>query len=459
MKARSLSSLLVVSLVAGCALYSDVIIGPLLYDPANIDRGSDMQSMVRKSDFNRAISLGATIDGKPKRNVSELAALGSAELSAGRYDDARRHLRAAIDLQPFRTTYASIAWDLSQLEYMSNNFDSSLDWAKLASEHGINVKQWHMDYLAALANVNVYRFTAAANERVPMKIGRPDVPRIDVTMNGHKSVSAIVDSGAVLSIVSQSLASSLTVRSLGNFEGTFSGLLGEPIPVHFGILESVDIGRMTIANIPVAIMPDDKMKFLVSGKKEFKIDFLLGAHLLKEFRIELDFRRNTVTLTRVPPAARRPVADQNLFIEQFRPAIRGTVNRHGWYVFVLDTGSEVTFLNERQLGALPIQIFAPKVHNATLQGLGGAKKHGEKLENVEIGIDRWAGTFHTIPMYDAGEHERTTGIIGQNYLKNFDVVIDFGRMRVDLAPIGVMNNMTMTLEQDNIPVDRRQVPP
>ncbi|HEY8133192.1 MAG TPA: aspartyl protease family protein [Thermoanaerobaculia bacterium] len=459
MKARPLSSLLAVSLVAGCALYSDVVIGPLLYDPANIERGSDVQSMVRKSDFNRAVSLAATIDAKTKHNVGELAALGSAELSAGRYDDARRHLRAAIDLQPFRTSYASIAWDLSQLEYMSNNFDSSLDWAKLASERGINVKQWHMDYLAALANVNVYRFTAATNERVSMKIGRPDVPRIDVTVNGHKNISAIVDSGAVLSIVSQSLAASLPVRSLGNFEGTFSGLLGEPIAVRFGILETLEIGRMTIANIPVAIMPDDKMKFLVSGKKEFKIDFLLGAHLLKEFRIELDFRRNTVTLTRIPAAARRPVADQNLFIEQFRPAVRGTVNRHGWFVFVLDTGSEVTFLNERQLASLPIQVFAPKVHNATLQGLGGAKKRGEKLDNVEVGIDRWAGTFHTIPMYDAGEHEHTTGIIGENYLKNFDVVIDFGRMRVDLAPIGLVSNMTMTLEQDNIPVDRRQVPP
>jgi hypothetical protein len=272
-------------------------------------------------------------------------------------------------------------------------------------------------------------------------------------------VSAIVDSGAVLSIVSQSLASSLPVRSLGDFEGTFSGLLGEPIPVHFGILDSVEVGRMVIANVPVAIMPDDKMKFLVSGKKEFKIDFLLGAHLLKEFRIELDFRRNNLTLTRIPPSARRPVADQNLFIEQFRPAIRGTVNRHGWFVFILDTGSEVTFLNERQLGALPIQIFAPKVHNATLQGLGGAKKHGEKLENVEIGIDRWAGTFHTIPMYDAGEHERTTGIVGENYLKNFDVVIDFGRMRVDLAPVGVTSMMMTVAGQDDIPEERRRVPP
>ncbi len=455
MTARFPCRLLPIVFVTGCALYTDVAISPLIYDPTNIDRGSDVQSMLRKSDINRAVSLAEVIDAKARRSAQELAALGAAELTAGRYDDARRHLRAAIDMQPFRTTYAAVAWDLSQLEYMSNNFDSSLDWARLASEHGINVKQWHMDYLASLENVNVYRFTGTTRERLPMKSARPDVPRIDVSVNEKKTVSAIVDSGAVLSIVSQSLATSLPVRSLGNFEGTFSGLLGEPIPVHFGILDTLDLGHMSIANVPVAIMPDDKMKFLVGGKKEFKIDFLLGAHLLKEFRIEFDYRRSSVTFARVPPAARKPVADQNLFIEQFRPAIRCTVNRHGWYMFILDTGSEVTFLNEKQLTALPIQLFAPKVHNATLQGLGGAKKRGEEVENVEIGVDRWAGTFHTIPMYDSAENERATGIIGENYLKNFDVVIDFGRMRVDLAPTGLLNIVTMEV----IPEDRGRVPP
>jgi hypothetical protein len=457
MRTRLLPTLAALAFLAGCALYSDVVIGPLIYDPANIERGGDLPSMLRKSDYNTAVSLAKDIEMKPRKTAQELGALGEAEFIAGRYDDARRHLRQAIDLQPFRNTYAQIAWDLSQVEYMTNTFDASLDWAKLAADHGIIVKPWHLAYLESLSNVNTYRFLSATSDRVAMRIGRPDVPRVDVTIDGKKQVSAIVDSGAVQSIISQSLAASLPVRSLGTFEGTFNGLLGEPIPVRFGILDTLDIGRMRIGNVPVAIMPDDKMKFLVSGKKEFKIDFLLGAHLLKEFRIELDFRRSNVLFTRVPQAMRHPAVDQNLFIQQFRPAVRATVNRHGWFMFILDTGSEVTFLNEGRLGEMQIQIFAPKMHNATLQGLGGSKKHGEKLEDVEIGVDRWAGTFKTIPMYDAGEHERTTGIVGENYLKNFDVVIDFGRMRVDLAPIGVMS--VMTVDASSVPSDQRTPPP
>ena len=82
--------------------------------------------------------------------------------------------------------------------------------------------------------------------------------------------------------------------------------------------------------------------------------------------------------------------------------------------------------------ALPINAFAPRIHGATLQGLGGSKKRGTKLENVEIGVDKWAGSFRTIPLYMGEGNERAVGIVGENYLKNFDVVMDFGRMRVDL---------------------------
>jgi hypothetical protein len=383
--------------------------------------------------------------------------LGTAEMASGRFDDARRHLRAALDLDPFRTTYADVAWALSQLEYLRNNFEASLEWAHVAAEHGLIVRKWHMEFIESLKNVDLYRFRGPAAERVSLRIGRPDVPRVDVTVNKTKNVIAIVDSGAVMSIVSRKFAASVPIRKLGNFEGTFEGLLGEPIQVEFGIIDSLQIGKMTIENVPVAIMQDDKMKFIVNGKNEFAIEFLLGAHFLKETRIELDFRHNQAVFTHLTSADRIPAPDQNLFWDHFRPAVRGVINRKGWYVFILDTGSEVTFLNSSQINALPIQLFT-KVHNATLQGLGGSEKHGDKVEDVEIGLDRWAGTFRTIPMYDAGptEKEHTSGIIGENYLKNFVVTIDFGRMRVDLTP--VIRMPVVEADDQNPTAGRGQIP-
>ncbi|HET8773515.1 MAG TPA: aspartyl protease family protein [Thermoanaerobaculia bacterium] len=419
-------------LLGGCALYSEVDVTPLVLQPSNIDRGSDLSGMLRKADYLRAMEMANAVDGRERKNASDLAALGSAYLAAGRYDDARGRLRKALDLDPFRATYAQVAWDLSQVEYLSNNYESSLEWASIARERGLSIRQWHLDYLQTLIDVPVYRFSGAPSDALRFKFGHPDVPRIDVRINGTHPVEGIIDSGAVLSIISKRLATSLPVKPLGKTEGTFYGLLGEPIAVTFGILESVSLGDIVVHNVPVAIMPDDKMKFLISKREgtQFHMDFLLGSNLLKEFRLELNFDRGHVVFTRL--TERRPAADQNLFFEGFRPHVRGSINRHAWFLFILDTGSEITFLNESRLSSLPVPALSG-THSAMLQGLGGAMKRGAKLEDVEIGLDRWGGKFRTIPMYAADERDQSAGIIGQNYLKNFNVVIDFGRMRVDLV--------------------------
>jgi aspartyl protease len=431
---RNLAIAFAIAAAARCALYSDVSIEPLTVIPTKIDRGADLKDMVRRADYLRAVEFAASIDARARKNPDELIALGHAELAANRLASARQHLRTAIDLGPHHTLYADAAWTLSQVEYMENNYETSLEWAQVASQYGLNILQWHLDYLKALSHVQTYHHASGPySDDLRMRIGRPDVPRVEVRLNKNASqTQAIIDSGAVLSIMSERLAMQLPLKRLPVARGTFYGLLGEPIPVEFGLLDTLEIGSIGLENVPVAIMPDDKMRFLVTGKKEFKIDFLLGANLLKEFRLDFDFDRSRVTFTQLRSSDRRPIADQNLFFDGFRPHVRGTINKHGWYLFVLDTGSEVTFLNESQLAAMPINMFTPRVHNATLQGLGGARKHGSKLDDVEIGVDRWAGAFRTLPMYSGVENERAVGIVGENFLKNFRAVVDFGRMRVDL---------------------------
>jgi hypothetical protein len=66
-----------------------------------------------------------------------------------------------------------------------------------------------------------------------------------------------------------------------------------------------------------------------------------------------------------------------------------------------------------------------------LQGLGGSQKRGAKIKDVEIGVDQWAGKFKTLPLYST-EQTNAVGIVGQNFLKNFRVVIDFAAMKMEL---------------------------
>ena len=427
-------------LIAGCSLYSDVTIGPLFMTPAKLERGSNLYEMVETGDFVRAVQQAKNIESKEKPSSRELAALGRAELAAGRFDSARKRLRGALDLKPGFQQEAEIAWDLSQLEYLENNYGPSKLWAEHATSKGLRVMQWHMDYLESLADVRAYEMSSSDPAHLTMQFGNPNIPRVQVAANGREQATAVVDSGAVLSIISEDLAAKVEVRSLGDFKGTFYGLLGEPIAVSFGLLETLQIGELVVRNVPVAIMPDKKLRFVVYNKEPFRMDLLLGANFLKEFRTEIDYRKNSVTFAPLTAEMRQPADDQNLFFLNFRPLVHSTINRHGWYLFLLDTGSEITFLNEELLSATTVRN-APKLHGATLQGLGGAQQAGEKIENVEIGVDQWAGLFRTLPLY-GNESTNALGIIGQNFLSNFKVIMDFGTMRLDLkrerGPFGSM---------------------
>src|SRR5688572_30648029 len=151
--------LLVLPLLAGrCALYNEVVIAPLFLLPEHTYRAAtNPKELVEAGEYTRAIAMSRGMDTRPKVTARDLATLGSAEMAAGRFDDARRHLRRALDLRPVRTEIAQIAWDLSQTEYMSNNYDAAYEWAMMADRHGLQIRKWHLDYLSALANIEVYR--------------------------------------------------------------------------------------------------------------------------------------------------------------------------------------------------------------------------------------------------------------------------------------------------------------
>lgn len=439
---------ILLSASAGCALYSEVSIAPLLLTPSDFRRpAGDLPKLVEQGEFLRAIELGPRVDRRGRSSARELAALGSAELAAGRFGSAREHLKEALRLTPAHDVYGQIAWDLSQLEYLAGNHSDAAHWAVIATSNGTVVKSWHIDFLRALARLETYRIFGPRSVRLPIQTVKPEIPRFDARVNGKHDVQVAIDTGAVQTIVSRSFAEKANIRSLGDFQGEFYGLLGEAIPVSFGVIDSLQFGGLTIMNAPVAIMPDSDLQFIVTNREPFKMDLLLGMSLLKEFRMELDFQRQTATFEPLLPSEKIPRADQNLFFLNFQPFVHASINKDAWYLFILDTGSEITFLNAARIGGTKVRNM-PKIHSATLQGLGGAQKHGARVENVEIGVDRWAGTFKTLPLYET-ERSAAVGILGQNLLKHFRVVIDFGSMRVDLH----RDRMSLPLPAMGVPND------
>src|SRR5687767_12071855 len=90
-------------LLSSCALYSEVEISPLFVLPKDLRRNTNnVTELVAQGDFLRVIEQRKFIEGRREPSAKELAALGAAEVAAGRFVDAKIHLRAALDLKPFR---------------------------------------------------------------------------------------------------------------------------------------------------------------------------------------------------------------------------------------------------------------------------------------------------------------------------------------------------------------------
>lgn len=416
---------------SSCALYSHVSISPLHLKPGDVTPpAANVTELVAKGDYNRAIQWGPRVLESQSPSWRDLAALGRAMSSTGRHQEARPLLRRALDMRPPLHEAALIAWDASQNEFMRDDFVAAKEWVDYAAGLGLSVRPWYPKYLEAMATIDAYRLEGAPDVRVPMRSVSPEIPRIDVLVNGGSSVTGVIDSGAVLTIVSDSLARRHAITIFDEIDGTFYGLLEEPISVRFGLIDSMQIGGMTLRNVPVAVMPDRKLSFFVGNDEPMKLDLLLGANLLKNFRIQIDYWHESVGFTYVHPSMRRPAADANLFFVNLKPFVHATIENRGWYLLLLDTGSEITYLNADDLMKMRIRSVE-RSHDAKLQGLGGSQKQGSKIERVSIGLDQWNGKFRDIALYRSRMNE-AAGIIGEDFLRNFLVTIDFGRMRVDL---------------------------
>ena len=417
--------------LSGCSLTSNVTVEPLFLLPSDIVKPHSLKNAMDRGDYRHAAEMAETIAQGGEPGVEQLALLGRAQFFCGRYAEANETLNRALERRMAPLLRAQIQWDLAQVAYQRQEMARAFELATEARRGGVNIKKWYIDFLDAVRQTDIHAIDGSRRVITPFRIGSPDLPRVTVNVNDVVLSETVLDSGAVMSIVSRSFAERAGIRRLGEVEGLFYGLLGEPIQVEFGLIDFLRIREMTIRNVPVAIMNDSKLHFFVEKDEKFDIEFLVGTNLLKEFRMRFDYVRNQLTLDYLEASERVPVPNQNLFLVDQRPLVHVTINRQGWYPFLLDTGSEVTFLNDSKFMIQSVTYGVPRYHGATMQGLGGAQKSGMRVKDISLGIHRWAGRFEDMPLYN-DDRPGPVGILGQNFLMNFYVDIDFGRMRMEL---------------------------
>jgi predicted aspartyl protease len=258
---------------------------------------------------------------------------------------------------------------------------------------------------------------------------------VPVYVEGKGPFEFVLDTGAFNCLLSPELSAAIGVLP----EATQQVMgAGGPMKISSSHITSLAVGSAEQENIEVAVA-EELSRFGTANQS--KVDGLLGFNFLKDFRITFDHQHNLLRLARLSPNMQEenniPVASSMSFrlVSRSKPLILLPVfvNGRGPFQFVLDTGASRTTLSlklARKLGIVTID------DRPGTGGGGQVRISSGKVDSLAVGQasvrDLAVGVGDFLAMLSTAAGTRLDGIIGENFLSQFEVTIDYPHSTLDL---------------------------
>lgn len=262
--------------------------------------------------------------------------------------------------------------------------------------------------------------------------GASPVILVPTFVNDRGPYNFLFDSGATHSTISPELASSLGIHP-GSGVQVFGA--GGAVQLSFTQVRSIAVGSAR-QEMPQVFIAGDLER--IGATIKVRVDGLIGFDFMKDFRVTLDYQRNVLRLEQVPESrdGNNHSADILFLLTPADPfmLLQAFVNGQGPFPFALDTGAGRTVLATELAQRLNIRSDAGKAG----LGLGGNMEVTRAtLESLTVGdatVRNHAaivGAFLDAISTAAGA--KLDGIIGNNFLNQFRVTIDYPQRRLVLA--------------------------
>ncbi len=356
---------------------------------------------------------------------------GQVLLERGDFRGAAPRLERALAGTGRASDRADLAWLLSQGAYWDGEFSAAGRWGRLAQREGKRVPDGWLVFLESPSTRAPYG-GASAGERLSLAadFGRPNLLRLAVRVNGRAPEEMVLDSGASLSLLTESAAARLGVTFVPGATASAKGLHATDLPMRLGWMDSVRLGDVTLTDVPVGVLPDGTLTFETASSGIFRLNGVLGAHFMKEFDWRLAYGERRVRAWRLDRRLVRGSKDQNLFFRRMKPMARASLNGRPWSLFLLDTGSEPSMITRD--GLLKTRLFETgAAYPVTLEGIGKSRVSWAKISNVTVGVGAYMVRFKDIVLKEDSDGIED-GILGASFLSPFDVEIRFGAMTLAL---------------------------
>jgi clan AA aspartic protease (TIGR02281 family) len=130
------------------------------------------------------------------------------------------------------------------------------------------------------------QYKADSKVSIPYK-SNFETPIIKVSIKG-KQYKFLLDTGAGLTVLSQSTADQCQVFSNSNYHAKAMAATGQQVGFKPANIPAVNIGGLTISNLPCMILADRDLTFRLAGIKIWKIDGIIGWNVLQELAVTIN---------------------------------------------------------------------------------------------------------------------------------------------------------------------------
>ncbi|MFZ0278458.1 MAG: retropepsin-like aspartic protease [Candidatus Sulfotelmatobacter sp.] len=264
---------------------------------------------------------------------------------------------------------------------------------------------------------------------VDLKTERNPINSINLklTVNGI-SGPWLVDTGANLSLVSESLAARLGLTPLPGVAQTQGGLTGIENPLHVAVLPTLQIGGAALHNVVLMILPDANININL-GKTSYQINGIVGYPVLEALGV-IGFLQDG--RFEAGAATRAKESGAPMYMNGLTPLV--VCNLEGKDLpFSFDTGASDTNLYVRYYREFRSKSRGWKRATEKTAGAGGLVKRRIYFQpEVRLGIGDKTAILKKVSIYTSGtgtDTEYLYGNLGQDVPANFSsYTLDFTNM-------------------------------
>jgi hypothetical protein len=254
----------------------------------------------------------------------------------------------------------------------------------------------------------------------------------ELTVNGVRE-QWLLDTGANLSVVTQSFAQRLGLKFLPGMAQTGSGITGIENPLHVALLPTLQVGGATLHNVVVMVLDDANLKVGL-GKQSYQINGIIGYPVFQAL--------GTVTFLhsggfQAGDRTRSSRTGAKMYIKLLTPVIECSVEGKN-LPFSFDTGASGTDLSVRYYDRFHSESKEWKKGKSKNFGAGGVVERTTYFQpQLRLGIGDKTVTLDRVNIFPkamgAGIDE-LYGNLGQDVVAKFDsFTLDFSTMTFSLG--------------------------